>query len=79
MSLNSSSGGGGDSSEPVPGSGLVSPVILALSLLGVVSNVAALFIFTRQRFRKDFHRLLMILASYDLLVSTYLNKVTRGL
>ncbi len=44
-------------------------LILLLSLLGVVSNVASLFIFIRQRFRKDFHRLLMILALYDLLVS----------
>ncbi len=45
-------------------------VILLLSFVGIVSNVASLFIFTRQKFRKDFHRLLMILALYDLLVST---------
>ncbi len=47
-------------------------VILLLSFVGIVSNVASLFIFTRQKFRKDFHRLLMILALYDLLVSTSL-------
>ena len=43
-------------------------VLLGVSAAGVLTNSAALWMFTRQRFRKDFHRLLMILATYDMLV-----------
>ena len=44
-------------------------LLLAVSCGGVVSNVASLFVFARQRFRKMFHRLLVLLALYDFMVS----------
>ena len=55
-------GGGG-------GVGIFSPLLLIMSILGVMTNVASIAMFMRQKFRKDFHRLLIILAGYDLLVS----------
>ena len=56
-------GGGGD------GVGLFSPLLLVVSIVGVGTNLGSIAIFVRQKFRKDFHRLLIILAAYDLLVS----------
>ena len=43
--------------------------LLLIAFVGIVNNVISLLVFMRQRFRKNFHRLLIILASYDLLVS----------
>ena len=43
-------------------------MLLAFSVLGIKTNVASIVIFMRQKFRRDFHRLLIILACYDLLV-----------
>ena len=40
-----------------------------MSIVGVGTNLGSIAIFVRQKFRKDFHRLLIILAAYDLLVS----------
>lgn len=56
-------GGGGD------GVGVFSPLLLVVSIVGVGTNLGSIAIFMRQKFRKDFHRLLIILAAYDLLVS----------
>lgn len=44
-------------------------LLLTISIAGIFSNVASLFIFAKQKFRKIFHRLLVILAIYDLAVS----------
>ena len=44
-------------------------LLLALSSMGMASNVVSLFIFAKQRFRRNFHRLLVVLAIYDFLVS----------
>ena len=44
-------------------------LLLAVSCAGVFSNVASLFVFARQRFRKMFHQLLVLLALYDFMVS----------
>ena len=44
------------------------PLLMGLSVAGVITNLASIVMFTRQKFRKDFHRLLIVLASYDLLV-----------
>ena len=57
-------GGGGDG-----GVGVFSPLLLVVSIVGVGTNLGSIAIFMRQKFRKDFHRLLIILAAYDLLVS----------
>ena len=46
-------------------------LLLAVSCAGVFSNVASLFVFARQRFRKMFHQLLVLLALYDFMVSTF--------
>ena len=43
-------------------------LLLALSGSGMICNVMSLFIFAKQRFRRNFHRLLVILAIYDFLV-----------
>ena len=45
-------------------------LLLAVSCAGIFSNVASLFVFARQRFRKMFHQLLVLLALYDFMVST---------
>ena len=47
--------------------------LLAISCAGVFSNVASIILVGRQRFRKMFHRLMLILAVYDLMVSQSLN------
>ena len=44
-------------------------LLLAVSCAGIFSNVASLFVFARQRFRKMFHQLLVLLALYDFMVS----------
>ena len=59
---NDDDGGGG-------GVGVFSPLLLVVSIVGVATNVGSIAVFMRQKFRKDFHRLLIILAAYDLLVS----------
>ena len=59
-------GGGGDGEGGV---GVFSPLLLVVSIVGVGTNLGSIAIFMRQKFRKDFHRLLIILAAYDLLVS----------
>ena len=46
-------------------------LLLALSGMGMASNVVSLFFFARQRFRRNFHRLLVILAIYDFMVGTF--------
>ena len=51
------------------GVGVFSPLLLVVSIVGVATNVGSIAVFMRQKFRKDFHRLLIILAAYDLLVS----------
>ena len=51
------------------GVGVFSPLLLVVSIVGVGTNLGSIAIFMRQKFRKDFHRLLIILAAYDLLVS----------
>ena len=43
-------------------------LLLCICALGVVSNVGSLFVFAKQRFRRNFHRLLVTLAVYDFLV-----------
>ena len=45
--------------------------LLALSSMGMASNVVSLFFFARQRFRRNFHRLLVILAIYDFMVRSF--------
>ena len=47
-------------------------LLLAVSCAGIFSNVASLFVFARQRFRKMFHQLLVLLALYDFMVSIFL-------
>ena len=47
-------------------------LLLALSGSGMICNVMSLFIFAKQRFRRNFHRLLVILAIYDFLVRLYI-------
>ncbi len=44
-------------------------LLLTLSSFGMASNVASLFIFAKQKFRRNFHRLLVLLAIYDFMVS----------
>jgi hypothetical protein len=55
------------------GIGFFSTLLLFMSVVGVMTNVASIAMFMRQKFRKDFHRLLIILAGYDLLVSAFMN------
>ena len=43
-------------------------LLLCICGLGVVSNVGSLFVFAKQRFRRNFHRLLVTLAVYDFMV-----------
>ncbi len=54
---------------------VISPLLLSVSVVGVGLNLASLYIFTKQRYRKDFHRLLITLAAYDLLVSSILQVI----
>ena len=42
--------------------------LLFLSFMGMTSNMASIFVFAKQRFRRSFHRLLVILAIYDFMV-----------
>ena len=42
--------------------------LLVLSFMGMTSNMASIFVFAKQRFRRSFHRLLVILAIYDFMV-----------
>ena len=51
------------------GIGFFPSLLLLVSIVGVMTNVASIAMFMRQKFRKDFHRLLIVLAGYDLLVS----------
>ena len=46
-------------------------LLLCICGLGVVSNVGSLFVFAKQRFRRNFHRLLVTLAVYDFMVKTF--------
>ena len=62
-------GGGGGNGDEDGGVGVFSPLLLVVSIVGVGTNLGSIAIFMRQKFRKDFHRLLIILAAYDLLVS----------
>ncbi|TRY74678.1 hypothetical protein TCAL_15554 [Tigriopus californicus] len=48
---------------------LFAPVLmLFIALVGVVTNCLSVLVFVRQKFRRNFHRLLIMLAAYDLLV-----------
>ena len=58
-----------DNEDEGGGVGVFSPLLLVVSIVGVATNVGSIAVFMRQKFRKDFHRLLIILAAYDLLVS----------
>ena len=49
--------------------------LLALSSMGMASNVVSLFFFARQRFRRNFHRLLVILAIYDFMVRSFKSNI----
>ena len=51
--------------------------LLFLSFMGMTSNMASIFVFAKQRFRRSFHRLLVILAIYDFMVrfSRYLTQI----
>ena len=44
-------------------------LILFVGIGGAILNIACVFVFAKQKFRKKLHKLLMILALYDLLVS----------
>ena len=46
-------------------------LLLSLCFMGMTSNVASLFVFAKQKFRRNFHRLLVILAVYDFMVSLF--------
>ena len=60
---------GDDEGDGEGGVGVFSPLLLVVSIVGVGTNLGSIAIFMRQKFRKDFHRLLIILAAYDLFVS----------
>ena len=53
-------------------------LLLALSGSGMICNVMSLFIFAKQRFRRNFHRLLVILAIYDFLVRLYIFPIQKS-
>ena len=44
-------------------------ILMVVASFGALCNVVSVFIFLKQRFRKAFHQLLMLLAVYDFLVS----------
>ena len=46
-------------------------VLFVVASFGALCNVVSVFIFLKQRFRKAFHQLLMLLAVYDFLVSQH--------
>ena len=45
-------------------------LLLPLCIFGIITNIVAIVTFARKPNRNDFHKLLMLLATYDLLVST---------
>ena len=48
-------------------------LLIAISCAGLTFNMGSLCIVARQKFRKLFHRLLVLLALYDSMVSLHLN------
>ena len=44
-------------------------LIFFVGIGGAILNIVCVFVFAKQKFRKKLHKLLMILALYDLLVS----------